>query len=346
MRREFAGVTSVTALAAGLLWGAPAQAEPVTIQEAATVTNASMTWPISDCAFNVDLPACRSLTERQQLAGDVERSLTGWEFFGGDGVVSDSGVMTVAWDATVQLGNTTRGNYTITLSQPVLTVDGTGDGSIVADVTWQIATDTPVTAQGVTIVTFTDAGTDVDFSSTPTEFAPAFIEALDGAAGAGFNLSSWFQQTGSAADPLKLPGQMSVDRWVPTLTVTFPQRFEGKNPRVKDRRFMVSVTGTGFDPAVKANPAVQGVYLVFGTNPATTVDGYTNIEGYFRAKYLPMAPNANGEFTQRIQVRGAYSKNGETFNGRDGAPLGVATWAAHRHATTQWDAFTRIRFRR
>jgi hypothetical protein len=346
MRKSMIAVPGAVALSAGLMWAAPAQADVVTVQEAATVTNASMVWPISACAFDVNLPACTSLTERQELAGDVDRAETGWEFVGGDGVVTEAGEMTVSWDAAVQLGNTTRGNYTITVSDPVLTVDASGNGAIVVDVATQVGAEAPVIAENVTMVEFSGASTDADFESTPAAFASAFTDALSGASGMGFNLSSWFTQTGSSADPLKLPGAVTFDRWVPTLTVALPKRFDEKNPRVKDRRFMVTVTGTGFDPAVKANPAVQGLYLVFGTNPATTPDGYTNIDGYFRAKYLPMAPDAQGEFTSAIQVRGTYQKDGETFNGRFGEPLGVGTWAAHRNASPEWQAFTQIRFRK
>lgn len=346
MSRMMIAVPGAVALAAGVMWAAPAQAEPIAVQEVATVTNATMTWPISACAFQIELPACTSLTERQQLAGDVDRGGTGWEFTGGDGVVTESGEMTVSWDAAVQLGNTTRGNYTITLEDPVLTVNAAGDGAITADVATQIATDTPTMTENVTIVTFTGASTSADFSSTPAAFDSSFTDALSSASGAGFNLSSWFTQTGSPADPLKLPGAVTFDRWVPTLTVTLPKRFDDKNPRVKAKRFMVTVQGTGFDPAVKSNPAVQGLYLVFGTNPATTPEGYTNIDGYFRAKYLPMAPDGNGGFTSKIQVRGAYSKDGRNFNGRFGEPLGVATWAAHRNASPEWQAFTQIRFRK
>lgn len=346
MHKGLIAVPSMAALAASLLWAVPAQAEPAGAPESATVTNASMTWPVNACAFNVNLPACTSLTERQQLVGDVTRGETGWVFTGGDGVITQAGDMTVSWDAEIQIGNTTRGNYTITFIDPILTVDAAGAGVITADVTSQIGTQTPVTTADVTIVQFTGASTDADFESTPEEFAAPFIDALSGASGSGFSLSSWFIPTGSSLDPLKAPGAVAFDRWVPTLTVTLPKRFDEKNPRVKAKRFMVSVAGTGFDPAVKANPAVQGMYLVFGTNPAVTEDGYTNIDGYFRARYLPMAPDANGEFASRIQVRGAYSKNGETFNGRFGEPIGVATWAAHRHATPEWDAFTQIRFRR
>lgn len=346
MSRKFIAVPSVAALAASLLWAAPAQADPVVTQEAATVTNASMTWPVNACAFDLDLPACTSLTERQALIGDVTRGETGWVFTGGDGAVTESGEMTVTWDAAVQIGNTTRGNYTITFTDPVLTVDAAGAGSVTADVTSQIGAQPPVTTADVTVVEFDGASTDADFESTPSEFAAPFIDALSGASGAGFSLSSWFTPTGSSLDPLKVPGAVDVDRWVPTLTVTLPKRFDERNPRVKAKRFMVSVVGTGFDPAVKANPAVQGMYLVFGTNPATTENGYTNIDGYFRARYMPMAPDANGEFTNNIQVRGVYTKDGERFNGRFGENLGVATWAAHRHASTEWDAFTRIRFRK
>ena len=346
MFRGFIAVSSVTALATGALWAAPVQAQPVTVQQAAPVTNASMTWPVNACAFDLNLPACTSLTERQALAGDVTRGESGWVFTGGDGVVTETGTMTVSWDAEVQIGNTTRGNYTITFIDPVLTVDADGAGSITADVTSQIGTQEPVTTADVAIVEFDGTSTDADFESTPSEFAAPFIDALSGASGAGFSLSSWFAPTGSSLDPLKVPGVVTFDRWVPTLTVTLPKRFDEKNPRVKAKRFMVSVTGTGFDPAVKENPAVQGMYLVFGTNPATTEAGYTNIDGYFRSRYLPMAPDANGEFTSKIQVRGAFTKNGESFNGRFGEPLGVATWAAHRHASTEWDAFTRIRFRK
>lgn len=340
MNKGLIAVPSVAAMAASLLWAVPVHAEPVSAQESATVTNASMTWPVNACAFDVNLPACTSLTERQQLVGDVTRGETGWVFTRGDGVVTQAGDMTVSWDAEVQIGNTTRGNYSITFIDPVLTVDASGAGAITADVAWQIGTDTPVETENVVIVTFAGGSTSSDIDITPVDFDPAFIGSLNP------QLSSWFSQNGSPLDPLKVPGAVTFDRWVPTLSVTLPKRFDDKNPRVTDKRFMVTVTGTGFDPAVSSNPAVQGLYVVFGPNPATTPDGYTNIDGYFRARYLPMGPGVDGSFTTKIQVRGSYSKNGQAVNGRFGEPIGVATWAAHRNASPEWRAFTQIRFRR
>ncbi len=349
MLKRFIAVPSAVALAAGFMWAVPAQADEATAQQASQVTNTTMVWPISVCAFQLNLPPCTSLTERQSLEGDVTRGEAGWVFTGGDGAVTSAGEMTVSWNASVQLGNTNRGNYTITFTDPVLTVNAAGEGAITATVTSQIGTQTPVTNEEVTIVEFAAASTDADFDVTPSEFAAPLLEALSTASGAGFNLSSWFQPTGSPSlDPLKVPGAVNFDRWVPTLTVVMPQRFEKKNPRVKDRRFMVTVRGTGFDPALKADPSVNGIYLVFGTNPATTPDGYAveSMNSYFRARYMPMAPDAAGEFTSPIQVRGTYVKGSQRFNGRFGEPLGVGTWAAHRHATTEWDAFTRIHFRK
>lgn len=334
------------ALAIGLLYGAPAQATAVSSAESVTVTNASMTWPISACAFDVRLPACTSLTERQELSGDVTRGETGWVFAGGDGTVTEAGDMTVSWDATVQLGNANRGNYSITFIDPVLSVDAAGAGAITAAVATQIGAEAPVVTENVTVVEFTGGSTDADVDSTPLEFAESLVDALSGASGSGFNLASWFTQTGSASDPLKFPGVVAFDRWVPTLTVTLPKKFENKNPRVKNKRFKVTVKGTGFDPAAKENPAVQGLYVVFGPDAGTTEGGYRNMDMYFRARYLPIAPDGAGEFTTRLQVRGKFTKDGVSYDGRFGEPLGVSTWAAHSHATTAWDAFEQIRFRK
>jgi hypothetical protein len=349
MRKGIIAAPSVVVLTAGLMWAVPAQADDVATQQASQVTNTTMIWPINACAFQLDERACTSLTERQTLEGNVTRGEVGWVFTGGDGAVTSAGEMTVSWNASVQLGNTNRGNYTITFADPVLTVSAAGEGAITATVTSQIGTQTPVTNENVTVVEFAAASTNADFDSTPSEFAEPLLEALSTASGAGFNLSSWFQPTGSPTlDPLKVPGAVTFDRWVPTLTVTMPPRYEKKNPRVKDRRFMVTVRGTGFDPAIKADPSVNGIYLVFGTNPATTPDGYAfeSMNSYFRSRYLWEAPDAAGEFTSPIQVRGTYVKGSQRFNGRFGEPLGVGTWAAHRHATTEWDAFTQIRFRK
>lgn len=328
------------AVGLGLLVGGPAHAGPVSPGQAATVTNATMTWNISSCAFDPSVRSCTSLNERSEVDGDVSRGQSGWVFTGGDGVVSADGAISVAWDAAVLMGNTTRGNYSITLSDPVLMVDANGAGSIEADVTWQIATDTPTTTQDVTIVTFTGGDSDADFASTPAGFDPQFVQALDP------QLQPWFTQTGGSADAAKVPGMVSFDRWVPTLTVTLPATYLEKKPRVKDKRFTVLVSGTGFDPSAKANPAVAGMYVTFGPNPTAIADGYANPQAYFRVRYLPAGPNSQGEFTQSIQVKGTYTKAGVTYNGRFGQPLGVSTWAAHARATTAWDAFSQVSFRK
>lgn len=331
------------ALAMSLLAAVPVQAAEPAADGDVAVTNATLAWNVSECAFDPAVFACTSLNERHELTGDVTRGADAWVFTGGDGTVDgDTGAMTVAWDASVLMGNTTRGNYTITLADPVMTVDAEGNGAISADVTWQIGTDTPAQTPGVTIVQFSGAGTSADFDVTPAQFDQAFLNALNP------QLQGWFTPTGGAADAAKVPGPVAFDRWVPTIHVTLPQRFvdSGKNPRVSDRRFMVKVTGTGFDPAVAQNPAVQGLYVVFGPNPATTEGGYQNIGMYYRARYLPVAPDAQGQFMTQLQVKGRYTAAGMSFNGRFGDPLGVATWAAHSHATDAWDAFTRVRFRK
>lgn len=107
----------------------------------------------------------------------------------------------------------------------------------------------------------------------------------------------------------------------------------------------VTVNGSGFDPAVKNNPAVAGLYVAFGPNPADVPGGFLNPGLYHDVEYLPMGPDSSGKFTTKLTVTGAYTdQQGTTWNGAEDE-LGISTWAAHAHATTAWDSFKPVTFR-
>lgn len=354
MRTPLIALASI-ALAGSVLVPATAQADPAATAEAPgsaasapvapAVTNlirgATLTWPISQCAFDTALPACSSLTETQSVSGRVTRddSAGGWVFTGGRGVYDTvNNATTMQWNGSVTIGNTTRGNYAITFAGLMVSIDGEGNGELIADVTYRIRGAVPVTKVDVTVVSFTPTTPGYDMVVTPEAFDEMFLSELNP------ELRGWFEPTGTSLDPLKVPGTVSMGfaAWQPRLTVTIPG---GEKPRVNAKAFTVVIRGTGFDPAARLNPSVQGIYVNFGPNPATIESGYTDPGIYYVTKYLAASPDENGNFTVRLKVKGRYRTESGSFNALT-QPLGISTWAAHARTTTAYDAFTRIAFRR
>jgi hypothetical protein len=153
------------------------------------------------------------------------------------------------------------------------------------------------------------------------------------------SLRSWFWSTGpTGLNVVKAPAPVMIDQvrnYRPTLLL------HPSKPLPRDGVTSLRVTGIGFDPTVQGGP-VQGIYVVFGPNPARIPDGYANTEVYTASAYLPAGPDERGRFTTRLEVPGAQ---GVTQEGPTSRP-GVATWAAHSRASTAWDAFTRVTFTR
>lgn len=339
----------VASLAALSVPGAHAvDAKPATANTAA-VSNAALTWKISDCAFT----ACGSLTQAQSVSGNVTKAVDGFKFSGGTGTIDQlTGALTIAYTGSATIGNTNQGGFSVTLTDPVITVDAQGAGSLAADASFKTSpTATPTTANDVIVVSLPRVTPSTNFTVTPPwegvgvpavpapvdgkQFAQTFMNVVPDA------LKGFFWATGTTGTNLfKAPSPVTLQyerAWKPTLIV--------RPTIVKNTKAVTSlnIVGVGFDPS-KASPAVQGLYVAFGPNAATNPNGYKAIGGYGASNYVASGPDALGRFVTSLKVTGVYkTESGTIVNGAKQA-VGVSSWAAHSHAITNWDAFTQVKF--
>ncbi|MBK6762185.1 MAG: hypothetical protein IPG68_02390 [Micrococcales bacterium] len=70
-------IPAVLAVAGSVLVATPASAD--------SASGATLTWKISECAFDATIASCGSITEAQSLTGNVTKGGEGWAFTGGTG---------------------------------------------------------------------------------------------------------------------------------------------------------------------------------------------------------------------------------------------------------------------
>jgi hypothetical protein len=330
-------VSAAVALTGSLVLAAPASAD--------TVSGATLTWKVSECAFDASLMACGSLTQAQSLSGSTTKQADGWRFVGGTGTYDPAtGATHVNFSGGLTIGNTSRGNYAITFANPRATVAG-GAGALFADVSYRVGSNDPTTVPGVKIVDLPSIPVGTNWQSTPPwdastgRFAQELLTALPD------SLDSWFTTTGSTgANPFKPAAPVSVNLGTVTPQVKTPTVIiEGADNLPVDRATTITVKGTGFDPAART-PAVQGLYVVFGPNAASVGYGLDKASVFGAAQFLPAAPDAQGTFTTTLTITGRYTdSDGKAWDGTKDT-LGVSTWAAHSRATTAWDSFAPVTF--
>lgn len=325
------------ALAGSVLTAGPAPA--------AGAKDATLTWKISECAFT----ACPSLTQAQSVTGNATRTDDGWRFTGGTGTHdAGTGATRVAFAGSLTIGNTAMGGYSISFRDPVVSVDADGAGSLQADVAYRTSGSSPeVVVQDVKVVDLPNVPDATSWTVTPPwenvgtpgvpapvdgkQFAQPLIDALPA------SLRGWFWATGTTGSNLtKNPSPVAVSlATAPEVSIT-----GAENLKV-NQSATITVKGSGFDPA-KRTDAVQGLYVVFG--PDAAVVGYNDPDVFGAAQYLPVAPDAQGNFTTELTIKGRYTdSSGKSWDGTK-QTLGVSTWAAHSHAITDWDTFTPISF--
>ena len=313
------------------------------------VTNASLTWNISDCAFT----ACGSLAQAQSVSGNANKAADGFKFTGGTGTIDQlTGALSIAYTGSATIGNTNQGGFSVTLTDPVITVDAQGSGSLAADASFKTSpTAAPTTANDVIVVSLPKVTPTTSFTVTPPwegvgvpaspapvdgkQFAQSFMSVVPDA------LKGFFWATGTTGTNLfKAPSPVTVQyerAWKPTLIV---RPAVVKNAKAATT---LSIVGVGFDPS-KASPSVQGLYVAFGPNAATTPNGYQATGGYGSSSYVSSGPDALGRFASSLKVTGMYkTESGTIVNGAKQV-VGVSSWAAHTHAITNWDAFTQVKF--
>jgi hypothetical protein len=208
-RRAHSGrlLAVLTAVAVGgaLLVGGPATAAAKKATTA-KVSDGTLAWGVSKYVLGAN-PAVTSLSAGAKAVPPATYTAgTGWELTDGTGTfATKTGATTVTFKGAIEFGNTDTGNFGFQLASPTVTLDGSGNGTLSADVAVRlagVATFPPATRTDVVTITgATLAKTKkrVTMTVTPTGFSDAFLAA------ATDQLSPFFTATGSANDVNKPP---------------------------------------------------------------------------------------------------------------------------------------------
>ena len=333
------------------------------------VSSSTLTWKIHECAFagafvtiaNAETDSCKSIREDQATTGNVSKGAGGWTFTGGVGTRDAvTGASNVTFTGSVRLGNTSQGNYYVELRNPGVTVDATGDGDLTAEVVYKNPGPTePVSAGRILVADLPNVPNQNSWSVTPPwtgvgtpnetaplegkQFAPAFVDAIPA------SLRNWFRASSSAA-ATDARGEYNTHKTIAPVSVDFGaadpvwspqlQVFNADGIAAGETR-TITINGSGFDPALQGATA-QGIYVVFGPNPASIPNGWADPNVFSAAQYLPAGPAGDGTFSTTLTVTGPYvDGNGKTWDPAT-TQFGVSTWAAHRRATTAWDSFAAV----
>jgi hypothetical protein len=157
-RRAAAGLVSAAVVTSGLALAAPAQA--------ADVTTPSLTWKISSYAA---VEGDRGQLADHTTAGgatETDRTVT---FPNGVGSVDPTtGIASVRYAGSITMGG--HNQYTITIAEPMVSVDATGKGTISADVSWTLSVPTPAAAgpKRINLTTFDTAASGADWTVSGT----------------------------------------------------------------------------------------------------------------------------------------------------------------------------------
>ncbi len=181
-----------------------------TKQRAAKVSDATMTWAVSNYVLTPGF-ATLSVAEVQQAEPPATFTTgTGWEFTDGRGTYNPkSGATKLAFTGAIVFGNTTRGDYGFKIADPVLVLDKSGSGTLTAAVSVRPPGGAPFgAATDVVVVDVTGADPvakkqHVELAVTPTAFAQPFLTAVG-------DLATHFQASGSANDPNKPPAPITA----------------------------------------------------------------------------------------------------------------------------------------
>lgn len=257
MRRlRLALAAALLATGTPMLLAGPARAASEAVEDA------TFTWSVSEHAFT------GHLSGGHKQSGDVEKvPEVGFRWTGGEGVVDPvTGEVDVAFDGVITLGpGPMMGGYEIELSDPEITVDAEGSGSITVGVAWCTSscsdrasfTDAGrVLASSFTTAGPSASGTTLTWAETPiaepvpgdtsepprVQFPQALIDAL---APATPSLIGHFRQTGSGTDASKPPAPFTLTAQLPAAAAE-PQIAVTPTSGLDPEGDSVTVTGTDF----------------------------------------------------------------------------------------------------
>jgi len=293
---------------------------------------------------------------------------------GGTGTLDPAtGAATIGFDGTVS-ANFYGGIAPFSITDLVLTVDGSGNGQLVGTVlTYSGSQDDPFApkvalppVENVVIATISGASSanTTGFTVTPNYSGVLYQASGDAAPqnrvnpgwGAwptswidvhvGSGLSSYWYSSGGAADGVKAPNALTIGYG----TYDGPGGGDpDPDPEPEPTTPSVSATpNAGLDPAVDNTLTVtgsgfntipagsQGLYVGF-VSAAKWQPGQVPVASDFIAKFIPTAQIVNGAFTTTIEVPANTATSGN---------WGVGTYCAHACATTNrtLDSWTSVLF--
>jgi hypothetical protein len=347
LRRTLAGVMT-TALAGSGLALLPSGA-----QAAETTPAPALTWKISQQFVD-------HLSSRTTSGGATYVDGTGFQFGNGVGYTdSGNGVSRIAYQGTVRGAFAAQGTefYSVTVADPVVTVDAEGEGTVTAVVSSQnaaspqaaAATSGParvvVTTFDATASDWTTSGGTRTLTDTPdwagvlpadsaeaTElgigtgkpvdgkaFAPAFL------AGLVPGVRAHFYASGATSDTKKNPAPFTASVGAPALTAT-------TTSATPSGGLNLSVAGTGFTQVTK--PGDAGVYVGLAPSGGLPDTSSNDQSAFAAAAWVSSIDQVTGSFTTTLNAPAAKLDPSKTYS--------LYTWRAHAHSTPSQDTETPV----
>jgi Htaa protein/Big-like domain-containing protein len=331
-----AGITAVAAASLAVVAAPGAQA--------AGTSPASLTWLFSEYVHRAPAAGGQFAAPVVSDGATVDPSTGRVTFADGSGR-TDTGThaTTVSYGGSAAFSDSHGGaSYTVTFSDPELTIDASGNGSISADIAWVAAGETPGSATDVELTSFTAAETawSSPFALKATPDWTSEVPADTYGTGKPVNGASWgqdfvtaipasirafFYASGSGSDAAKAPSPFDAVVPGPAVTVT------GSSMTAQD--VSLNVAGTGFTGVTK--PGDAGVYA--GLAPAgglPDVSTMAGMDAFAASAYVPAAAISNGAFASVLHADESALVAGTQY--------AIYTWQAHTHSNTSQDTETPV----
>jgi len=209
-RRPLATLMVAALAVGGFLLVGGQEAGAASKKKDAKVSDATMAWAVSNYVLTSNIATLSVSEVHNAEAPATFTEGTGWTFSDGTGTYNPkTGGMTISYPGALEFGNTSRGNYSFKLANPVFELDETGAGTLSADFSVRPAGATAfnptakVVVADITSATPTKSKNHLEVTAAPTAFsAPLIAAAAD--------LAAHFQPTGSSNDANKPPAPITV----------------------------------------------------------------------------------------------------------------------------------------
>jgi hypothetical protein len=356
--RALRGLAAIvtTALAVGglsVIAAAPAHADVT-----GTVKGGSFSWNVSEWAG--------THLSTHTTTGDVTVTGGVFTFAEGSGSVNPTtGVSDLAYTGSAKLAFKQGPSeiYSVTISDPEITVDAEGAGEIVADVAYFVTPSTTGSANDVVVARFvTGNGSSDSWTATPTlasltdtpiatgfiapgsqdatdvgitdavlpydsqSFTKEFLLALPSSLRAHFYASK-SSGAPNPNNPKKVPGSFTVTADLAAPTVEAEITSASFDDGVK-----ITVSGDGFRAVT--NPGDAGIYV--GVTEAGGIESYASdaIGSFVAADWIGVAALTDGTFSRSYTLPASKLDPTKEYS--------VYTWQSHTHSNTSQDTETAL----